>query len=221
MAIVTNIQMQAFSYENTIPYSQIQTHTHAHTHPKPMYYVYCMLTLFSLLQFLFRCIQLAGHSAGAHLAACLFDNLVKQSPPLTPIVKSLYLISGVYDVSELRYMPTVNPNNILSLDENNVLRLSPMLFDFDKWVAAAAAARNDGTAIHLYVATNDAPKLIGQSYCLERLLAHHQYRNYRLVMIENVDHFNIVENLCDADFSITKDIIDEAKLFSNIFKLNE
>ncbi|XP_055319834.1 kynurenine formamidase isoform X2 [Sitodiplosis mosellana] len=161
-----------------------------------------------------RCIQLGGHSAGAHLATCLFDNLVKQSPPLTPIVKSLYLISGVYDVFELQYMPTVNPNNILSLDENNVLRLSPMLFDFDKWAAVAAAARSDATAIHLYVGTDDAPKLVGQSYCLERLLAHHQYPNYRLVMIENTDHFDIVENLSHADFAITKDIINEAKSFS-------
>lgn len=173
------------------------------------------------IRFLFRCVQIAGHSAGAHLAACLFDGLVQQSPPLTSIVKSLYLISGIYDVSEVRYMPTVNPNNILSLDENNVLRLSPILFEFDKW---AAAARNGttststpttatATSIHLFVGTNDAPKLVAQSYCLERLLAFNRYPNYELVVMENIDHFDIVENLSKADFFITKKIIDDAKLF--------
>lgn len=116
-------------------------------------------------------------------------------------------------------MPTVNPNNILSLDENNALRLSPMLFDFDRW-AAAAASRSDATTIHMYVGTDDAPKLVGQAYCLERLLAHQQYPNYRLVMIENTDHFDIVENLSHADFSITKDIINEAKAFFDSLKQN-
>lgn len=122
-------------------------------------------------------------------------------------------------------MPTVNPNNILSLDENNVLRLSPILFEFDKWVtattAAAAASSTQNatpataTAIHLFVGTNDAPKLVGQSYCLERLLAFNRYPNYDLVLIENIDHFDIVENLSRADFLITKKIIDEAKLYTS------
>lgn len=163
---------------------------------------------------------MGGHSSGAHLAACLFDKLVQQSPSLTSIVKSLYLISGVYDVSEARYMPTVNPNNILSLDENNVLRLSPILFEFDKWAAVAtrnaATATAAATAIHMFVGTNDAPKLVGQAYCLERLLAFNRYPNYDLVVMENIDHFDIVENLSKADFLITKKIIDEAKLFASI-----
>ncbi|XP_031622293.1 kynurenine formamidase [Contarinia nasturtii] len=160
-----------------------------------------------------RCVQIGGHSAGGHLAACLYDNLVQQSPSLTSIVKSLYLISGVYDICELRYMPTVNPNNILSLDENNVLRLSPILFDFDKWITVAASEGNSVTAIHMYVGSKDAPKLVGQSYCIERILAHYLYPKFRLIMIETTDHFDIVENLSQANFLITKDIINEAKTF--------
>lgn len=156
--------------------------------------------------FLFSGIQLAGHSAGAHLAACLFDKLVQQSS--ASIVKSLYFISGVYDVSELRYMPSVNPNNILSLDENNGLRLSPILFDLDKWTAAS-------TAVRIFVASHDAPKLVGQAHCFERLLAMHRHPNHRLLQIENTDHFDIVENLSKRDFFITQQIINEAKLFAN------
>lgn len=139
---------------------------------------------------------------------------------MTSIVKSLYLISGIYDVCEIRNMPMVNPNNILSLDENNVLRLSPILFEFDKW-AAAAAIQNDAmtistaTAIHLFVAANDAPKIVGQSYCLERLLASIRYPNYHLVLVENTDHFDIAENLSKPDFFITKQIISEARSFTS------
>lgn len=32
--------------------------------------------------------------------------------------------------------------------------------------------------------------------------------------MENIDHFDIVENLSKADFFITKKIIDDAKLFA-------
>lgn len=97
-----------------------------------------------------------------------------------------------------------------------------MLFDFNKWTAAAKACNSNdsnnematGTRIHLFVGANDAPKLVGQAYCLERLLAYHQYPNYHLVLMENTDHFDIVENMSKSNFLITKDIINEAKLFS-------
>lgn len=127
------------------------------------------------------------------------------------IVKSLYLISGVYDLrGEFRFMPTANPNNILSLTDDNTLELSPICFDYDKWGKSSAM-----TTIHLFIGTNDAPKLIEQSHMLnEKLLATLQPNNYhRLIALQGYDHFNIVEDLAKADFTITKAIIDEAKSF--------
>lgn len=165
-----------------------------------------LLSIFSLS--ISRGIQLAGHSAGAHLAICLFNNLVQQSNALMSIVKSLYLISGVYDLREVRFMPTANPNNILSLTDDNALKLSPICFDYDKWTKSNAM-----TTIHLFIGSNDAPKLIEHSNTLNELLDAHQLKNHRLLVLDGYDHFNIVEDLAKADFTITKAIIDESKLF--------
>lgn len=121
------------------------------------------------------------------------------------------IIQGIYDVYEAQCHQTVNPNNVLALNENNALRMSPILFDFSKWTASVTRDNATQTAIHLYVGSNDAPKLIAQSYCLASLLNFHQYPNYDLISLQNIDHFDIVENLAQSYFTITKRIIEEAK----------
>lgn len=118
--------------------------------------------------------------------------------------------SGVYDVYEAQYHPTVNPNNVLALNENNVLRLSPILLDYNKWSAAVGHGNVIPTEIHLYVGSNDAPKLIGQAYCLNSLLNWYNYPSFDLISLDNIDHFDIVENLSKSDFAITKRIIEDA-----------
>lgn len=119
--------------------------------------------------------------------------------------------SGVYDVYEAQCHPSVNPNNVLALNENNVLHLSPILLDYKKWTAAAIGDGNViPTKIHLYVGSNDAPKLIGQAYCLNSLLNWYNYPSFDLISLENIDHFDIVENLAQSDFTITKRIIEDA-----------
>lgn len=154
---------------------------------------------------------MAGHSAGAHLAVCLYNGLVQQAPLSMSIVKSLYLIAGVYDLSEIRFMPGVNPNNILSLDDRNVLKLSPIAFDYDKWTELQTNAST--TAIHLFIGTNDAPKLIEHSHQLDKLLTTTKMPDHHLIVMNDYDHFNIVEDLSQSEFLITKMIIDEAKRF--------
>lgn len=122
----------------------------------------------------------------------------------------MYFIQGIYDVYEAQHLPDVNPNNVLSLNENNVLCLSPILFDFNKWTASVGRDNATPTAIHLYVGSNDAPKLIGQGYCLASLLNYYQYPLCDLISLQNIDHFDIVENLAQSEFAITKHIIAEA-----------
>lgn len=152
---------------------------------------------------------MAGHSAGAHLATCLYDKLVQSA--LTTIVKSLYLIAGVYDLSEIRYMPTPNPNNILSLNDANVMKLSPITFNFNEWVKVQT--NTSITAIYLFIGTNEAPKLIEQTKQMDKLLSMHQWPKLQLIEMNGYDHFNIVEDLSKPEFQIVQIIIDEAKQF--------
>lgn len=121
-----------------------------------------------------------------------------------------FSILGIYDVYEAQFHKEVNPNNILALNKNNVLRLSPILLNFEKWIAAVKHDNKAPTAIRLYVGSNDAPKLIGQAYCLISLLNYYQYPNFDLISLENFDHFDIVEKMAQSHFKITKRIISDA-----------
>lgn len=161
-----------------------------------------------------RSIQLGGHSCGAHLCFALFDKLINELPSMISIIKSVYLFCGTYDVFEARHWPVVNPNNILSVNETNSLTLSPILYDIHKWAEVINQSNvKTPTAFHLYTVENDAPKLVGITYCMERVLGLNGYPNYDLTMVKNYDHFSIVEDLSKPDFFITKQIIAEAKSF--------
>lgn len=131
---------------------------------------------------------------------------------MTSIVKSLYLISGIYDLSEARYVPTVNPNNILSLNDSNAVALSPIHFNFNRWVTAQSDYIIP--AIYFYVAANDPPKLIEQSHFMnEMLTTQYHLSKCRFILMNNYDHFDIVEELSKSEYIITRTIIDETKFF--------
>lgn len=152
---------------------------------------------------------MAGHSAGAHLALCLFDGLMRKGFTSKSIVKSIYLFGGVYDLRELRFLPSINSNNkILSLDDANTSKLSPIFFDYRKW----AEIQKD-IAIYLFVGTNDAPKLIEQSHQLDKLLSTNHTLKHKLVIMDDYDHFDVVEDLSKSNYFITRMLIDEAKHF--------
>lgn len=166
----------------------------------------------------FSCIQLCGHSAGAQLCMALFDKLVRESPAMIANITAMYLLCGVYDVFEVQHWPVVNSNGILSLNENNSLRLSPILYEINKWVEAIKQFSIGviPTAIHLYTVEYEAPKLLGQTYSMERVLALSEYPNFDLTLVKNHDHFSIAEDLSKSEFLITKQIITEAKIKRNI-----
>lgn len=103
---------------------------------------------------------------------------------------------------EAQFHLEVNPNNILALNQNNTFRLSPMQFDFNKWLEAVKHDNVTPTAIHLYVGSNDAPKLIGQAYCLASLLNFYQYPSFDLISLQNIDHFDIVEKMAQPEYII-------------------
>lgn len=177
-----------------------------------------MMTLFMLISFYcifvfgffsiyVRGIQVAGHSAGAHLAVCLFNYLATNNTiTKLSIIKSLYLISGVYDVNELRYTKSVNENNILKINDTNCQQLSPLYFDFTQWTKY-------NVKIYLFIGNDDTPKLLDHSNRLHQLLQQNKCVSH-LHQLDNYDHFHIVEELCRSDFIITKSIINDVFSFN-------
>lgn len=152
-----------------------------------------------------RGIQLSGHSAGAHLAFYMLDRLVERT--MASLVKSMYLISGVYDLCELRFTSMANANNILSLDDQSSVQLSPLRYDFGKWAPLPLPS------INVYIGEHDPPKLIEHSHHLNERLNVHRIAGARLFVMEHYDHFNIVEELAKPEYQITRTIIDDAKSF--------
>lgn len=146
-----------------------------------------------------RRISLAGHSAGAHLILCMIDRLLDRTEgPLR--IDSIYLISGVYDLTQLQHTTSVNQDNCLSLNDDNVDQLSPLKFDYTKWA-------KQRINVNIYVGQHETPTFIKQS-----MEMFHRFVNgfrVRMRFILDHDHFNIVENLCQKSYELTQDILSE------------
>lgn len=117
------------------------------------------------------------------------------------MVKSLHLICGVYDVSELRHTDTVNANNILQIADDNCKKLSPLFFNFGLWTT-------DAVRIHIYAAQFDCIKLLEHAQRLHATLERNACTS-RYVLMMGLDHFDIVETLTEADHQINETIVNE------------
>lgn len=114
-------------------------------------------------------------------------------------IDSIYLISGVYDLSELQHT-TINQNNILSIDSSNVDQLSPLKFDFTEW-------STQDINIKIYVGQYDSPTFIRQS--MELFVRFVNGFKVSIQVIEDHDHFDIVEDLNKNSYEITNAILSE------------
>lgn len=127
----------------------------------------------------------------------MIDNLLSDASASIKI-HSLYLISGIYDLTELQHT-SINGGNILSIDASKSDGLSPLRFDFHNWSEQTFSAK-------IYVAEHDSPTFIRQSLqllnCLEGTKIRAEHR-----LIDNCDHFDIVEKLSEQSFEITQDLI--------------
>lgn len=144
-----------------------------------------------------RQLTFCGHSAGAHLVLCMIDKLLSIATD-TIRIHSLYLISGIYDLTELQHT-SINEENILSIDASNVNELSPLKFKFNQW-------SGQQFTVNIYVAEYDSPTFIKQSLKLLKSLEERKLK-VSVRLIENCDHFDIVEKLSDKSFEITQDLI--------------
>lgn len=143
-------------------------------------------------------ISFAGHSAGAHLILCMIDKLLNRlTGPLR--IHSIYLISGVYDLTELQHT-TINQNNILSINSSNVDQLSPLKFDFIEWSKL-------NINIRIFVGQYDSPSFIRQS--MELFVRFVNRFKVRIQVVQDHDHFDIVEDLNKKSYEITNAILSE------------
>lgn len=146
-----------------------------------------------------KCSQLTfcGHSAGAHLILCMIDSLLESSSESLRI-HSLYLISGIYDLTELQHT-SINKENLLSIEASKVDQLSPLKFNLKNW-------SDQQFSVNIYVAEHDSPTFIKQSLKLLRMLDEKKQK-VKIRLIENCDHFDIVEKMSEESFEVTQDLI--------------
>lgn len=154
-------------------------------------------------------VSFGGHSAGAHLAMFLTTNDFLMKTKFTNLIKGIYVFSGIFDLIELKDTPCMNGNNILSLSDENVKELSPIYFNYK-------LLSESDIYVKIFVAENDSQTFIKQSRGLNDVLIKFNVK-HSFNFIKNCDHFDIVENLSDLNFFVTKKIIEDLKNFQ--FKL--
>ena len=145
-----------------------------------------------------KSIAFAGHSAGAHLVA---TSLTKEFFELigSEIKINAYLISGLFELTELRTLKAANENNILSLTETNAKELSPQYQDYSHLTSA-------NIQIQVLVGENESKKSIEQSKNFGDHLKRYSPKTIYKLM-EKLDHFDIVEKLVEKDYELTKTIL--------------
>lgn len=139
---------------------------------------------------------MAGHSAGAHLVANLFNEFfLTLSESDRSLLKKVFLISGVYDLTPLT---KTYVNEALKLDSITSKKLSPLYQPFV------------GSNIQFYiiVGEHDSPAFKIQSELFYKKLYNLHY-TAELHIIKGVDHFNIVEQLNDENFTLIHLILNK------------
>lgn len=147
-----------------------------------------------------KSVSFIGHLSGAHLITYLFsDEMITRLGEKFKLVRNIYLVSGVYDVSELRNSKSANRDNLLSITDANVDALSPIKRSFDH-------LKNCKITFDAYVGSEESPALQKQT---REFVAHLKqaklHANFHLM--EGLDHFNIVEKLSEINYDITQTVI--------------
>ncbi|KAF5280626.1 hypothetical protein FQA39_LY05274 [Lamprigera yunnana] len=142
-----------------------------------------------------RSIYICGHSGGAQLVASLFQ------PPLNTtleesngILKGVFFLSGIYDLIPLT---KTRANDALKLDVPTARKLSPLFQPF--------SALQD-VLFFVIVGENESPAFVDQSDMFHRKLKGLGCKT-ELIVVKEVDHFDIAEQLNEENYEIIKLII--------------
>ncbi|XP_012340139.1 kynurenine formamidase [Apis florea] len=149
-----------------------------------------------------RNVWMSGHSAGAHLASSILydklwlDEMTKHG--YLYLLKGIVLIGGIFNLE-----PLVNTSN------NIALKLTKD--EIDAYSFTILNTKNNTPIQGLKViVTNgecDSPVFINESReCAQKLITMVDNVQY-ILLRENIDHFDIVENLTNEEFILTKIIL--------------
>ncbi|XP_043668536.1 kynurenine formamidase [Vespula pensylvanica] len=149
-----------------------------------------------------RCVWICGHSAGAHLAAALLHD-TKWIECMTergyfPLIKGLLLAGGIYNLGPLT---NTSYNEALKLSQDDIRELSFSILD---------AKENNPIKNLKVIATVgecDSPVFINETReYAQKIMSFVDNVEY-ILLRDNIDHFDIVENLLDAEFVLTRLIL--------------
>lgn len=149
-----------------------------------------------------KSISFIGHGSGAHLITYLLteDMISRLGTDKFNLLKHIYLISGVYDLSELRKTDAVNRENLLSITDENVNELSPIKQNFTH-------LQKYDLTFDAFVGGDESPTFQKQT---REFVAHLKreklHANFKLM--EGLDHFNVVEKLSEINYEVTQKIIN-------------
>lgn len=138
-----------------------------------------------------------GHSAGAHLAACMLATEWKALEPTAPndLVPAAYAISGVYDLAPLTQ---ISVNADLRLSEKAAHELSPLY-----WHVPA------GRVLDAVVGALESGEFLRQSKVIadawRQGMAETRYEE-----IAGKNHFDVIDALAEPDSVMTKRVVELA-----------
>ncbi|XP_017111473.1 kynurenine formamidase isoform X1 [Drosophila elegans] len=142
-------------------------------------------------------VTFAGHSAGAHLLAQILHSQEAMSPQRSKKVWALVFMCGIYDLRELYNLESVNPKNILSLNQQSAGTLSPMLWEYTD------VAIWSSTKMYVVAAEHDSTTFIEQSRRFAELLKKNGFRA-SFKVFSKYDHFDIIEETANDESEVSK-----------------
>lgn len=134
-----------------------------------------------------REVVLCGHSAGACLAMAMLTRNRWTSLPNTHLIRAVFLLGGIYDLTEARYADVVNKDNLLGITDENFSKLSPFQEDYSHLA-------EERVLVSVIVAEFDAPGLVKQGNEIAVKLKD-QGAHSELLVAKEFDHFELVTEL--------------------------
>lgn len=150
-----------------------------------------------------RCVWIAGHSAGAHLAATLLhdEKWIERATErgYFHLIKGLLLISGIYNIKPL---VKISVNKPMQLTEDEIAEFSLSTVD----IKERKPIHN--LKVIAIVGECDSPIFINETReYAQKVMSLVDNVEY-ILLRDDIDHFDIVENLLKADYVLTRMIID-------------
>lgn len=148
-------------------------------------------------------VYICGHSAGGHLTAMMLSvDWMSECMLSNSIIKGAVLVSSVYDLR-----PLVNTY------VNDAIKMTmDIAWDNSPWkLIDNIINRSSKRQIIVVVGEHDSPEFKRQSQEFEQKLKENGVST-KYIEIKDTDHFNVVENLQNDDYILTKEILNLMKL---------